>query len=141
MTRKAPDIIEVTEQRFEELLERAATNTLRDDDRELMRQIFTAYRGFFEMVGDKNTTIARLRKMMFGPTTEKSANVLGEAEGETGGTAGDAATEAAADSPDQQVDDSSDPPPGHGRLGADDYPGAEQVDIKHPTRSPGDACP
>ncbi|MEQ9492552.1 MAG: hypothetical protein RJP96_02990, partial [Algiphilus sp.] len=39
------------------------------------------------------------------------------------------------------MDDSSDPPPGHGRLGADDYPGAEQVDIKHPTRSPGDACP
>ena len=28
-----------------------------------MRQIFTAYRGFFDMVGDKNTTIAREENM------------------------------------------------------------------------------
>lgn len=125
MARKAPDIIEVTEQRFEELLERAASNTLRDDDMELMRQIFTAYRGFFDMVGDKNTTIARLRKMMFGATTEKSAQVLGEVEDDAGRAAGDAAAEAAADSADQQADDSSDPPSGHGRHGADDYPGSE----------------
>ena len=36
MTRKAPEIIEVTDQRIEELLERAASNTLRDDDMELI---------------------------------------------------------------------------------------------------------
>ena len=71
MTRKAPKIIEVTSQRFDELLERAASNTLRDDDMELMRQIFASYSGFFQIVGDKNTTIARLRKLMFGATTEK----------------------------------------------------------------------
>ena len=38
MTRKAPEIIDVTEQRFEELLQRAESNTLRDDDMELMRE-------------------------------------------------------------------------------------------------------
>ena len=72
MTRKAPEIIEVTAQRIEELLERAASNTLRDDDMELMRQIFASYTGFFQIVGDKNTTIARLRKMMFGAMTRPS---------------------------------------------------------------------
>ena len=30
--------------------------------------------------GDKNTTIARLRKLMFGATTEKSKDVPGDAE-------------------------------------------------------------
>ena len=64
MTRKAPKIIDVTEQRFEELLHRAESNSLRDDDMELMCQIFASYRGLFQLVGDKNTTIARLRKLI-----------------------------------------------------------------------------
>ena len=54
---------------------------------------------------------------------------------------------------DSRGDETSNPPtssstepdenkrPGHGRYGADDYSGADQVDIKHPTLSPGDACP
>ena len=79
MTRKAPEIIEVTPERMEELLERAASGTLRDEDMELMRQIFASYAGFFQIVGDKNTTIARLRKLLFGATTENSQNVLGDA--------------------------------------------------------------
>ena len=40
-----------------------------------------------------------------------------------------------------EADDSSEASPGHGRLGADDYPGADQVDVSHPELSPGDACP
>ena len=62
--------IEVTPERMEKLLERAASGTLRDEDMELMRQIFASYAGFFQIVGDKNTTIARLRKLLFGATTE-----------------------------------------------------------------------
>ena len=141
MTRKAPDIIEVTEQRFEELLERAASNTLSDDDMELMRNIFASYRGFFEIVGNKNTTIARLRKMMFGATSEKSTNVLGDPEEVPNGPAGDASDDAATDSQSNPADDSSDRPRGHGRLGADAYPGAEQIEVRHPELSAGDACP
>jgi len=153
MTRKAPEIIEVTSQRFEELLERAASNTLRDDDMELMRQIFASYSGFFQIVGDKNTTIARLRKLMFGATTEKSKDVLGDAEAAPNQPDGDSAD---ADSDDASgiaansdsdvsrnnaADDSSAASPGHGRLSADDYPGADQVDVSHPELLPGDACP
>jgi hypothetical protein len=40
-----------------------------------------------------------------------------------------------------EADSSSETTPGHGRLGADDYPGADQVDVSHPELSPGDACP
>ena len=143
MTRKAPEIIEVTEQRFEELLERAAANTLRDDDMELMRQIFASYQGFFEIVGKKNTTIARLRKMMFGAATEKAKDVLDDAEQDASEdseavSSGDTSDNAPADGPD---DASCEPPPGHGRRAADDYPGADQVNIRHPELSAGDACP
>ena len=153
MTRKAPKIIEVTSQRFDELLERAASNTLRDDDMELMRQIFASYSGFFQIVGDKNTTIARLRKLMFGATTEKSKDILGDAEAAPNQPDGDSSDADAGDasgiaansdsdvSQNNAADDSSAAAPGHGRRGADDYPGADQVDVSHPELSPGDACP
>lgn len=139
MTRKAPEIVEVTKPRLEQLLERAASGTLRDEDLQLLRQILASYAEFFQIVGDKNTTIARLRKLMFGATSEKSKNVLGDAHpGDApevrGGETSDNA-EGRAD------DDGSEPAPGHGRHGAHDYPGAEQVDVRHPELSAGTACP
>jgi transposase len=133
MTRNTPDIIEVTSERFEELLKRADSNTLRDEDMELMRHVFTSYAGFFQVVGDKNTTIARLRKMMFGATSEKSQVVLDDAE--------DAPDPPSADSENNHDEKSPEPRPGHGRYAAEDYPGADQVDVSHPDHSPGDACP
>lgn len=146
MTRKTPEIIEVNTQQIDELLERAASQTLRDDDVELMRQILSSYQEFFQMVGDKNTTIARLRKMMFGATSEKAKNVLGDA-------AGSGTDDGPKTSPGKESDQPSDngkslddeeptePPAGHGRYAAKDYPGADQVDIEHPEHSPGDVCP
>ena len=141
MTRKSPEIIEVDSQRIEELLQRAATNTLREDDMTLMRQIFTSYQGFFQIVGDKNTSIARLRNMMFGATTEKSKNVLADVPSDT--ASGNVTKEASDDSDSEgcEDDDPDDPPPGHGRYSADAYPGADQVEIEHPEHSPGDVCP
>ena len=139
MTRKAPEIIEVTPERMEKLLERAASGTLRDEDMELMRQIFASYAGFFQIVGDKNTTIARLRKLLFGATTENSQNVLGDANADDAPADSDGDT-----SDDSDADEDEDPPepaPGHGRHGADDYPGADQVDVPHPELSAGDVCP
>jgi len=146
MTRKAPEIIDVNAQQFEELLERAASNTLRDEDTQLLRQLFESYAGLFQIVGDKNTTIARLRKMMFGATSEKSENVLGDAEdvlnpSSGDGSDGDATDEATADSGSRQDEDPPKPASGHGRLGADAYPGADQVEVQHPQHAAGDVCP
>jgi transposase len=151
MSRQAPEIIEVDSQRFDELLQRAESNTLGDDDLELMRQLFASYRGFFQIVGDKNTTIARLRKWMFGAATETSKNILGDSQEASnlpdGGSSdavdarGNAADLQTGESHSSEFGDSQEPPSGHGRYGAEDYPGAEQVDVKHPEHSPGDACP
>jgi hypothetical protein len=141
MMRKAPEIIDVNAQQFEEILERAASNTLRDEDTQLLRHLFASYAGLFQIVGDKNTTIARLRKMMFGATSEKSENVLGDAEDALNPSPGDASDEATADSRSSQDVDSSKPASGHGRLGADAYPGADQVEVTHPQHAAGDVCP
>ena len=151
MSRQAPEIIEVDTQRFEELLQRAASNRLTKDDLELIRQLVASYQGIFEILGDKSTTIDRLRKWLFGAATETSKNILGdstEASNPSDGNssaAGDAsgiAADAKSDEPhDGGTGSSQKSPPGHGRYGAEDYPGAERVDIKHPQHSPGDVCP
>ena len=138
MTRKTPEIIEVNSQQMEELFERAASNTLREEDTELLRQIFDSYTQFFQIVGDKKTSISRLRKLLFGSPTEKTKHVLGELPSANDADGGD---------PDSAAGDrgeSTDPRPqrsGHGRLAADDYEGAKQVEVLHDHLIEGDPCP
>jgi transposase len=137
MTKHSPEIIELNSQQIEELLDRAASNTLRDEDTQLMRLILESYAGFFTLVGDKNTTIARLRKLMFGLTSEKSKDVLGDEQDPSSSPP----DEDAADDAGETDNEVSEPPSGHGRHGADDYPGAKQVKVDHPTLATGDDCP
>lgn len=150
MAKPSPEIIEVNSQQLEELLDRAASNTLREQDTELMRQIFDSYAQFFQIVGDKNTSIARLRKLLFGSKTEKTKHVVDDTNDsdETDTTPSEHPGSAHpgsehVDDDNAAADEATSPPPapGHGRYGADDYPGAEQVEVPHPTLAAGDACP
>ncbi len=141
MTRKTPEIIEVNSPQMKELLDRAVANTLREEDTELMRQIFDSYVQFFQIVGDKNTTIARLRKLLFGASSEKTKKVVGdEDEEQEPNAASSDDTDSTHTDPSGRSTDKK-PSLGHGRYGADDYPGAHQVHVSHPTLSPGDDCP
>jgi len=144
MTKQSPEIIEVNSQQLDELLERAAANTLREEDTELMRQIFDSYAQFFQIVGDKNTTIARLRKLLFGASSEKSKNIVGDEPDakDADSPPGDEACGEPADPDDATTgEDAAQRPPGHGRYAADDYAGADQVEVQHPTLAAGDPCP
>ena len=142
MTQTASNIIEVNSQQMQELLDRAASNTLREADTDLIRQIFDSYVQVFQIVGDKNTTIARLRKMLFGSSTEKSDKVLDDADdAEEPGTTESALAEGSDLSAPNDGPTDDKPPPGHGRYGADDYPGAQQVNVMHDAFCVGDDCP
>ena len=104
-----------------------------------------SYAYIAELVGNKNITIARLRKMLFGASTEKTAAVTG------GGTDSEAPPlhdeDAVTESPreaDSETPAENDPPApskGHGRNGADAYRGAEKIEVPHESLRPGDACP
>ncbi len=142
MTRKMPKIIEVTSQQMQELLDRVTSNTLREDDTELLRHILDSYAQLFEIIGDKNTTIARLRKLFFGASSEKTDKIVGdEDDTEETNTADSGSTDDTDADPKDNAAPRDEPAPGHGRYGADDYPGALQVDVAHPFLSPGDDCP
>jgi transposase len=98
------------------------------EDAGLLHDLVSSYAYLTEQIRDKQTTIARLRQMLFGETSEKREKVLGEKPAKAGGE-----TQApAAAAPRAR---------GHGRHGSDAYPGAERVAVSHATLRPGDACP
>jgi hypothetical protein len=87
----------------------------------------------------KGTTIERLRKMLFGASTEKTRDVIGERGGSVDAGA-EATGGAAPDVTDPDAQGDKPKPPGHGRNGAAAYPGADRVTVPHATVHAGDAC-
>lgn len=92
------------------------------------------------------SSLRRLRKWLFGPSTEKRSKVLpkvGDPPAQSGAEASRAA--GAQTTPAVEVDkpEKTPPPPkpGHGRNGADDHPGAQQVEVPHPELEAGMPCP
>jgi transposase len=88
----------------------------------------------------KGTTIDRLRRMIFGTTSEKKSTIFpdqaasGQAVGATAG--GDGGTEK-----EESKDGTGAKRPGHGRNGAAAYVGAELIKVPHPSLERGCACP
>jgi len=73
----------------------------------------------------KGTTIDRLRRMIFGASTEKTSQVVGEPPGDAGGSATEPRPKR----------------PGHGRNAAAAYTGADKIEVPHPSLHGGDCCP
>ena len=138
MKQTKPTIIELDMGNLEDLLRRVDANELHAEDGKAIRALVQSYIHLTELLKDKNTSIARLRKMLFGAKTEKTAAVVGSgmdtqtpSSPET-----DTATDPSPQSPESSPEagsaataenDSKVPPQGHGRNGADDYTGAEKI--------------
>jgi len=142
-SRSTPEIIELDTEQTEALLCRIEAGQLLPEDAETLRAALQSYLYVTQLIDQKSTTIARLRKLLFGAETEKTAAVTGRAAEST-----------PADSPEQPAvpgaasgGDSSaatktrEKPKGHGRNGADDYPGAKRVGVPHEALTAGDPCP
>jgi hypothetical protein len=110
----------------------------------------------------KRVSIERLRKLVFGVKTEKFGSVFGDSADEKDGTAAQPAIDQAGNEPGGSDpsqtpanDGSGEGDPagaagtsqqkqkrkGHGRNGAQSYPGAEKVHLSHESLKPGDSCP
>ena len=146
-----PTIVELDMNKLEEILRRLEANELDADDYETIKAVIGAYVYLFNAVGNKETTIRRLRQMLFGVKTEKTSAVVGRgneaeapaslgngvptASAQEGGANASLATNAGAEAPsDSQAS-------GHGRNGAEAYMGAEKIEVPHPSLQPGDPCP
>ena len=154
-----PIIIELDMAKLDDLLHRVDARELRAEDYSTLQSLIESYKDLYFAVGNKNTSIARLRKLLFGAKTEKTARVIGQRRpdgiqdatptalpaigasvGEDALKAGPASTagpKARSDSPAATTKRS----PGHGRNGANAYTAAEKIDVPHSSLQPGDPCP
>ncbi len=120
----------------------ASRRRLDAEDATLIRRVFESYAYVTELVEDKNTSIRRLRELLFGKPTEKTAAVLGRqadkpeptpAAGVAAATASPSGEATSGEAPDRRTRESAtDTPPapkGHGRNGADAYTGATRIDV------------
>jgi transposase len=77
MTAPAPEIIDLDVQQLEALLRRAEEGAFAQEDYSTIRTVLESYFYLTNLIDQKSTTIARLRKLLFGAQTEKTSAVLG----------------------------------------------------------------
>lgn len=135
-----PEIIEMDFAKLEALLDRAEHGAIEKEDYQTIRTVFESYYYLTQLIDQKSTSISRLRKLLFGASTEKTAAVLARIEA----AVGKSDNQQPGASQDQESDQSKPQKParkkGHGRNGADDYPGAIRVRVAHESLTPGDSC-
>jgi transposase len=130
MTRR----LEVERQELEAILERARSAPLSSCDYATLKGAVDTLSWLTRELEAKGTSIERLRRMLFGPSTEKTSRIL-PAEPAT----------SSADTTTPAEPDTDTPPrtkrPGHGRHGAESFTGAEKVAVSHESLAHGDPCP
>jgi hypothetical protein len=112
----------------EAILDEARRRGLPEEHCEKLRAIAQGYALVLDAMESKDATIRSLRSLVFGPTTETKANVVGSA-----GKIADADKEQEAQ-PEQKSK-------GHGRTPAKDFTGARKVPVRHESMKPGHRCP
>jgi transposase len=118
--RAEPDEIKAEE--LQEILEQVRTS-LGETAYSKLDRLMRAYLTVQQLLQSKHVTIERLRRIIFGPRSEKTDVVF-------------------KDRPEsQETDKPKGKRPGHGRNGVAAYAGAETVKMPHPSLQPKDVCP
>jgi len=123
---------------LERVVERVKALGADPADAKVLENLIASYAYITELVRDKQTSIARLRHMLFGDTSEKKEKVLGaqKAGSADAKDAPPASTEGAS-----STAEASEAAKGHGRNGAEAYSKATKVVIPHETLRAGAGCP
>jgi hypothetical protein len=145
---KGDDIPKTDPAEIERLIERLKQSNLNPRDLDLVERLLRMVLSLVRVLQQKNTSIKRLKRLIFGPGSDKRAA--------TGSGSKDKRRNNVTDSPvasDQQpgsqtgsetTPSSSDQKPkrpGHGRMPASAYTGAQVVICQHPNLKVGDSCP
>ncbi|MFH1844396.1 MAG: IS66 family transposase [bacterium] len=125
MTKRKPRRLEVGRQELEAILERTRGSLSLSDYEKLKAAVDTLGLLTSELEA-KGTSIERLRRLIFGSSTEKTSRVLGTAGEPNGPIAGS---------------EEKKKRPGHGRNGVAAYRGAEKIPVTHASLAHGDRCP
>lgn len=126
---------------IEALLARLEEGQLGEADRRLISRLLRLLLTLIRVVEQKNTSISRLKRMLFGPGADKRS-----AAAPTAHTSVNNAPSANDDPlpptiPEARTTEEKAQRRGHGRHSAADYPGARRIVCADPELEPGDDCP
>jgi len=107
---------------------------LESEDYQLAANMAETIRWLDERLEEGDTSLAKLRQMLFGAKSERTGKVFAKDEKKPPKDAGESTGK------DGSEEDRG-KRPGHGRNGAKDLPGARRVPVPHPEMSKGRACP
>jgi transposase len=144
-SKREPRVVQVSIDDLLALQGRAKAKQLDAGDCELVDLLVASYREVLDLLDSKDISLARLRKMVFGASTEKTKNIFpsedpnSDAEPPPDEQGEGVNSTDSSDSPDEEA--SKPRRKGHGRNGAKDYPGATKVSVSHETLQAGDPCP
>jgi hypothetical protein len=134
--------VKVPIERLNAIVERTRTEPLPADEHATLQAAVDTLARLTEELETQTTTLERVRRLIFGPSSERTDTVLGKDSPEgapppdTDPRGGDKET------PATEGDRQGKPPrKGHGRNGAEDYPRAPRIPLAHPTLKHGDPCP
>jgi transposase len=124
------------------ILERAESEALNSADLQALKAAIETLSIVTQELDSKRTSLARLRKMLFGASTESLRNLFGDKappnSEESGGADSSSGDSDAQDTPSSKKKDKRN---GHGRNPASAYRGAERVHVPHEKLARGAACP
>ena len=118
------------------ILARTEDAPLGTEDREKLKAAIDTLAFLTQELERKGVSIARLRKLIFGASTEKTDDVLGKKPGDDDKSSDDEKKPSG-----DEGEKKKKKPKGHGRNGADKYTGAEKVTVPNESHKRGDDCP
>lgn len=135
---KIPKRVEFTIEQVEQLRERIISNTLTEEDRQLLPGLLDSIVWMGRELEEKKLTIKRLRRV-FGIITESTKNLLKKIK-----INNDVESEKKDNDEPKNISEKGGDKTkkkGHGRNGVDAYWGAKNVRVEHSSLRAGDICP
>jgi len=120
----ASQVIDVNFEELEALLARARQGPLGEEDYGKLEAAIHTLNYLINLIGEKETTISRLRALLVKPSTEKTRKVLEQAGLPT-------PPPRSSPPPNGNESDSQKKKPGHGRNGAEAYRSAQRIKVVH----------
>lgn len=128
--------VNVDMKELKDIIERARSAVLSDEDHLKLKAAFDAFDSLALQLGKKGASVHRLRKLLFGPKSEKTR----QARNRHGQKEKASSSSKQGDDPAPKIK-ASEKPKGHGRNPSSVYKKAKRHAICHEKMKPGDPCP
>jgi hypothetical protein len=145
---KKPELVSATREELDALLA-LAKGSFPPEKYQLLEAVLGTFVYVMQLLQSTKSSLRRFRQMLFGARTENRRNVLKHSSASEAGNEEeppDSRAQSAPGDPDampaqQRCDSAAFKRAGHGRNGAQAYPGATVIVVEHPSLQSGDRCP